>query len=79
MFLVNDLKATNECWPPEIVVWKGRHRVVCMKHDIKSGRQLPLVEEKYEDEDDNLFRNYLLHDNPLLAEPVSGLPTMGRS
>lgn len=64
VFLSNDLQGTVDCCPPEFAVRKGRHRVVRMERGTRSGRRLPLAEDKFEDEDGNCFCTYPLQDDP---------------
>lgn len=79
MFLSSDLQPTVDCFPLEFVVRKGWHRVVRMERRMRSGRRLPLAEDKFEDEDGNFFYTYPLQDNPQIAMLLLGLPTFGRS
>lgn len=45
----------STCFPPEAIVKKGHHRVVCMQSDMRlSGTQEP-IEDEYTDENGNLF------------------------
>lgn len=82
VFLCNDILAvTNRWFPAETTIKKGRHRII----RVQSGRRscvvvLPLVEDEYEDEFGNLFKQYPdLQDDPAIAKPTTGVEILDRS
>lgn len=79
VFLLNDLQASLDCFPLEIAVRKGHHRVIPMERGNRSRPRLPLAEDEFEDADGNLFHSYPVANDPQIAMPVLALPTLGRS
>lgn len=72
-FVSEDLDVTDQCLPPEIVVKRGRHRVVRIPSGGGRARNQHFGEDEYVDGDGNLFRRYDIHDNPSLMDPMPRL------
>lgn len=76
-FLLNDLEPMPHCTPPKIAVKRGRHHVVRMRSGMRSEKFRELCDDKYKDEEGNLFRCYPINNDEKLAAPLPSIQVTG--
>lgn len=76
-FLSNDLEPIPECSPPEVARKQVRHRVVHLRSGHRSSRFRELAENKWEDEEGNLFMQYPIYDDAELVAPLPKIRILG--